>query len=260
MVNFSRTIYSQITFPQITFSKLMTALLAFVLFMPLWAEATANKTPHQTVEATTTTVLKVISDGKSYFDKEPDRFYGEVRSVLDPIVDFDGFSRSVMGRYGGPQYFRSLKTPEEKKRYVEQVKRFSDTFKNGLVRTYGKGLLAFDGQKIEVVAPREGDIARIKQGAAVDVTQLIYGSADAPYVIKYKMRLDKKSSEWKLRNVTIEDINVGQVYRSQFESAVKKYKGDIDKVIDTWTVEPQEFSKEAFKKKKEQTQPEAKHE
>jgi phospholipid transport system substrate-binding protein len=240
-------------------SRTFTLVLAVVLASPLWAD-NAGKTPHQVVEATTQTVLKVISDGKQYFDKDPDRFYGEVRGVLDPIVDFDGFSRSVMGRYGGPQYSRGLKTPEEKKRYIDQVKRFSDTFKNGLVRTYGKGLLTFEGQKIDVVPPRQGDIDRVKKGAAVDVTQLIHGSADAPYVVRYKMRLDTRTKEWKLRNVTIEDINVGQVYRSQFESAAKKYNGDLDKVIETWTVEPQEFSKESFKKQKEKadnTKPES---
>jgi len=231
-------------------SRRFTLLLALVA-MPLWAQDSAVKTPFQVVEATTQTVLKVIQDGKGYFDKEPDRFYREVEGVLGPIVDFDGFSRSVMGRYGGPQYFRGLKTPEEKKHYSEQVKRFSDTFKNGLVRTYGKGLLTFEGQKIEVVPPRQGDIDRVKKGTPVDVTQLIHGSADAPYVVRYKMRPDGKTKEWKLRNVTIEDINVGQVYRSQFESAAKKYNGDLDKVIDTWTVEPQEFSKESFKKQKD---------
>lgn len=233
-----------------TISRTFALLLALVLAMPLWA-ADGGKTPHQVVEATTQAVLKVITDGKQYFDKDPDRFYREVEAVLGPIVDFDGFSRSVMGRYGGPQYFRGLKTAEEKKQYVDQVKRFSDTFKNGLVRTYGKGLLTFEGQKIEVMPPRQGDIDRIKKGAAVDVTQLIHGSADKPYVVRYKMRLDKKANEWKLRNVTIEDINVGQVYRSQFESAATKNSGDIDKVIAGWTVEPQEFSKESFKKQKE---------
>jgi len=232
-------------------SRVFTLMLACLLALPLWAQASAGKTPHQTVEATTSSVLKVIADGKAYFDKEPERFYQEVQQVLDPIVDFDGFSRSVMGRYGGPQYYRSLKTPEEKKHYVDQIKRFSDTFKTGLVRTYGKGLLTFEGQRIEVVPPREGDIARAQKGDAVDVVQLIHGSSDTPYTVRYKMRLDTKTQEWKLRNVTIEDINVGQVYRSQFESAVKKYKGDIDKVIETWTVEPQEFSRESFKKQKD---------
>lgn len=234
-----------------TFAPLLALALALVsAAAPLWA-ADAGKTPHQVVEATTQSMLKVITDGKEYFEKDPDRFYREVEGVLGPIVDFDGFSRSVMGRYGGPQYFRSLKTPEDKKRYVDQVKRFSDTFKNGLVRTYGKGLLTFEGQKIEVVPPRQGDVDRIKRGAAVDVTQLIHGSAESPYVVRYKMRQDRKTKEWKLRNVTIEDINVGQVYRSQFESAASKYDGNLDKVIDGWTVEPQEFSKEAFKKQKD---------
>jgi len=51
------------------------------------------------------------------------------------------------------------------------------------------------------------------------------------------MRRDKKG-QWKLRNVTIEAINLGKVYQSQFYSAVKQYNGDIDQVIDNWTVDP----------------------
>ena len=54
---------------------------------------------------------------------------------------------------------------------------------------------------------------------------------------KYKMRKNRAGA-WKLRNVTIEAINLGKVYQSQFSSAAKQYKGDIDAVIDNWTVDP----------------------
>ena len=59
-------------------------------------------------------------------------------------------------------------------------------------------------------------------------------------MVKFKMRLDKHQ-QWKLRNVTIESINIGKVYRSQFEAAMKKHDGDVDKVIDTWLVTPQDI-------------------
>ena len=38
--------------------------------------------------------------------------------------------------------------------------------------------------------------------------------------------------------MTIEAVNLGKVYQSQFYSAAKQYKGDIDKVIDNWSVDP----------------------
>jgi phospholipid transport system substrate-binding protein len=47
-----------------------------------------------------------------------------------------------------------------------------------------------------------------------------------------------RQGEWKLRNVTIEAINLGVIYQSQFASAAAQYNGDIDRVIDFWSVDP----------------------
>jgi phospholipid transport system substrate-binding protein len=48
-----------------------------------------------------------------------------------------------------------------------------------------------------------------------------------------------RAGEWKLNNVVIEGINLGQTYRSQFASAADQNRGDLDKVIANWKVEPQ---------------------
>ena len=40
--------------------------------------------------------------------------------------------------------------------------------------------------------------------------------------------------EWKVRNVQLQSINLGKVYRNQFASAAKQYDADIDKVIANW--------------------------
>jgi phospholipid transport system substrate-binding protein len=47
------------------------------------------------------------------------------------------------------------------------------------------------------------------------------------------------AGEWKVSNVIIEGINLGQTYRSQFASAADQNRGDVDKVIAGWKVEPQ---------------------
>ena len=103
-----------------------------------------------------------------------------------------------------------------------------------MVETYAKGLLKFDGQKIETLPPRKGDDVA---SGNVAVLQNIYGAADKPYVIQYTMK--KREGVWKLQNVIIEGINLGQTYRSQFASAADQYHGDLDKVIANWRVEPQ---------------------
>jgi phospholipid transport system substrate-binding protein len=188
-------------------------------------------------------MLVLIEDGKAYFDKDPDRFYGEVELLLNPIVDFKTFARSVMGRYGSKRYYTQL-DDAGKKAYREQFGRFVDTFKSGLIQTYGKGLLALDGNKMELQPANAADLQAIAEGKSVEVVQLYHtSSAEQPYVIRYKMRPSRDKSTWQLRNVTIESINIGQVYRSQFEAAMQKYNEDIALVVDNWTVQSDSFEK-----------------
>ena len=187
----------------------------------------------QVIEQTTQRVMSIITEARGYFDKDPNRFYGEIDKVLEDVVDFDGFARGVMGKYASKQMYMSLRTKDEKKHFIASMRRFSDTFKDGLVHTYAKGLLAFSGNRIEILPVAE----KSPSGHSVTVVQNIYGEAEKPYVVQYKMRRDR-DGKWKLRNVTIEAINLGKVYRSQFASAAKQYNGDIDKVIDNWSVDP----------------------
>lgn len=213
----------------------MMVMVLSVTVLNAWLPASAFAeeaiSAHQTVEVVTKRVLSLINEANSYIDKEPERFYRELEVVLDEVVDFDSFSRGVMGPYASKKYYMQL-SAEQKKAFRGQVKRFSDTFKKGLVETYAKGLLAFGSTRFEVVGEDQAD-----QDDSVTVLQKIYGEADKPYEVLYKMRLNAKG-EWKLRNVTIEAVNLGKVYQGQFLSAVKQYEGDIDKVIDNWSIKP----------------------
>lgn len=191
--------------------------------------------PYQIVQRTTEQVIAIIGDGKAYYDKDPARFNRQVETVMDKVVDFESFARGVMGPYAGAQRYQALKTEQEKTEFRARVQRFSETFKHGLVETYAKGLLKFDGQRIETLPPRKGDDVA---SGNVSVLQNIYGSADKPYVVQYSMRRNR-DGVWKLQNVIIEGINLGQTYRSQFAAAADRHRGDLDQVIATWRVEPQ---------------------
>lgn len=215
---------------------MLIAALALVAG-PLWAAQakapTAPVTARDVVVQTTHRVMTIISKAQKYFDKDPERFYRQIRKVLDDVVDFDSFARGVMGKYASREMYMSLHTKAEKRAFVARMRRFSDTFREALVRTYAKGLLAFNGNRIEILPETEKEVP----GKSVTIVQRIYGDAEKPYVVHYKMRRNHEG-QWKLRNVTIEAINLGKVYQSQFASAAKLYHGDIDKVIDNWTVDP----------------------
>jgi phospholipid transport system substrate-binding protein len=44
----------------------------------------------------------------------------------------------------------------------------------------------------------------------------------------------EKSGDWKLINVVLNGVNLGQSFIGQFKASLKKYNGDIDKVIANW--------------------------
>jgi phospholipid transport system substrate-binding protein len=68
----------------------------------------------------------------------------------------------------------------------------------------------------------------------LSLRQLIYADRRDPYVVMYQMGREK-SGEWKLNNVIIESVNLGEVYRDQFLASAREQDGDLDKVIANWT-------------------------
>jgi phospholipid transport system substrate-binding protein len=186
-------------------------------------------TAHELVRNTTREVMAVVKEAQAYAETDPERYYAKVQDILDPVIDFRWFARGVMGPYASSERYRSL-DESGRARLRDQLDRFTEVMRVGLVRTYSKGLLAYGGSRIEVPKP-EGEAA---EGSVVTVRQLIYSDEVEPYVLLYQMGRDK-SGQWKLRNVIIESVNLGEIYRNQFEAAAREYNGDLDAVIANWT-------------------------
>jgi len=213
--------------PRVYISRL-TGL--YLLIFSAWAQcAAAEVPPYAVVQDTTQRVMAVVVAANDYVDQDPDRYYQEIQDILDPVIDFRGFARSVMGPYASSERYRSL-DEEGRARLRAQLDRFTQVMRTGLVRTYGKGLLAFGGSRIEVVQPPGSESGESR----VSVSQLIYSEEVEPYVVMYQMGRNK-SGNWKLRNVIIESVNLGEIYRNQFQAAARKHGGDLDSVIDNWT-------------------------
>ncbi len=197
--------------------------------LALAARAENLSPPYEVVESTTQQVMATVAEAQDYVDEEPERYYDALQGVLDPVIDFRGFARSVMGPYASSERYRSL-DEAGREQLRDQLDRFTAVMRTGLVRTYGKGLLAFGGSRIEVVQTPPEDAGKSR----VSVRQLIYSDEPEPYVVLYQMGRNK-AGEWKLRNVIIESVNLGEIYRNQFQAAARKHNGDLDAVIATWS-------------------------
>ncbi|CAK9891092.1 MULTISPECIES: MlaC/ttg2D family ABC transporter substrate-binding protein [Pseudomonas] len=197
-------------------SILRRGLLVLLAALPLMASAAALS-PKQVIEKTTTQLLADLKANKEQYKANPSAFYDALNANLGPVVDADGISKSIMT----VKYSR--------KASPEQMQRFQENFKRSLMQFYGNALLEYNNQGISVGnAKQDGD-----DRASVDMT--VKGNNGAVYPVQYT--LTKLDGEWKVRNVIVNGINIGKLFRDQFADAMSRNGNNLDKTIDGWAGE-----------------------
>ena len=209
----------------------------------LWLLASLNSTQvtaqdhtaYVLVQETTVRVMEVVADAQEYAEADPERYYRQIQDLLDPLIDFRGFARKVMGPYASSERYRSL-DESGRQQLRDQLDRFTGVMRGSLVRTYSKGLLAFEGSKIELSPPKTSEAPSGEKvgNSLLSVRQLIYADRKRPYEVMYQMG-EEKAGDWKLRNVIIENVNLGEIYRDQFLTSAREHSGNLNAVIDSWT-------------------------
>ena len=196
-------------------SILRRGLLVLLAAFPLMAMAAQS--PHDVVQSTTTELLGELKANKEQYKSNPQAFYDTLDRILAPVVDADGISRSIMT----VKYSRKA-TPE-------QMQRFQENFKRSLFQFYGNALLEYNNQGIVV------DPAKADDGKRASVGMKVTGNNGAVYPVQYT--LENLGGEWKVRNVIVNGINIGKLFRDQFADAMQRNGNDLDKTIDGWAGE-----------------------
>ncbi|MDQ0125652.1 phospholipid transport system substrate-binding protein [Pseudomonas lini] len=198
-------------------STLRRGLLILLAALPLMANAVAAPSAHELIQDTTTRLLADLAANKEKYKQSPKDFYDALNGIVGPVVDADGISRSIMT----VKYSRKA-TPE-------QMQRFQENFKRSLMQFYGNALLEYNNQGI-TVSP-----AKDESGTRTSVDMQVKGSSGSIYPVSYT--LEKINGEWKVRNVIINGINIGKLFRDQFTDAMQRNGNDLDKTIDNWAGE-----------------------
>ncbi|PAU51723.1 phospholipid-binding protein MlaC [Pseudomonas sp. PICF141] len=215
-------------------SILRRGLLVILAAFPLMANAVAAQSAHELVQDTTNRLLADLAANKEKYKQDPQDFYTALNTIVGPVVDAEGISKSIMT----VKYSRKA-TPEQMQRFVEN-------FKRGLFQFYGNALLEYDNQGIVV------DPAKEESGDRTSVGMTVKGSNGAIYPVSYT--LEKINGEWKLRNVIINGINIGKLFRDQFADAMQRNGNDLDKTIDGWAGEVAKAKEVTEKSTENQTQ------
>ena len=186
----------------------------------------SQRGPAEVISDVTAQVMTVVAEANKYFDEDPDRYYREIDDALAELVDWRGFATAVMGEY----YSRGRSMDQAGRANLKRQRDdFATTLREGLIRSYAKGLLAFGGARMEV----QGVEASPQSARVASVTQLVYGEAERVYTIRYQMG-QYKDGAWRLRNLIIETINLGEIYRNQFSALARDADEDLDSVIAQW--------------------------
>lgn len=181
----------------------MIPVLVVGLAAALPAAGADTPGPEALVKQTTHDVLEVLEKHKEEIHSDPTKVAGYVRDLVIPHFDFALMSRFVLAR--------AWQSASE-----DQRKAFTKEFKQLLIRTYGKSLAEYSGQKVNF-PPMQSDPSRGRVTVPTEVEQ-----QDGPTIpIDYSL-YKTDSGEWKVFDVVIDGVSLVQNYRSSFASKIDR--------------------------------------
>ncbi|MEC7120436.1 MAG: ABC transporter substrate-binding protein [Pseudomonadota bacterium] len=193
-----------------TRSTTVVAVTLATLFSASSVMAAVEPAPVFVKRISDTLIERLVKERPAY-QKNPAVLNAIVKENIEPYVDFEGFARGVMGRY-----YRQA-TPAQRTA-------FEKTFRDSLIRTYARGLAAFNNESYTLrpfVAGNDSSRASV----AMDF------KTDQGTTIPINYQLIQSGNTWKVRNVQLNGIDIGLTFRNQFASTVSSNRGDLDAAI-----------------------------
>jgi phospholipid transport system substrate-binding protein len=183
---------------------------AVLCLLPLAGVAhTEQQTPHEIIEFASSSMAEQLDGRRNYYEMNLDELYRLIDDLLLPHFDTRYAGRLVLGTH--------WKTASS-----DQRNEFIDAFYKFLMRSYAKGVLQFDQDRIEIV-PLEGELEGKR--AVVKTEMRLDDGTMVP--VNYSLR--KSSSGWRVYDVRIEGISYVQNYRNQFNAEIRA--NGVDSVI-----------------------------
>lgn len=203
------------------------ALVAGMLVSSLALAAPTAKDAEQLIVDSSNQINAIVKEATPYIESDPERYYAQIATVLDPIVDFTTFARGVMGYTASERYIKSL-PPDQQEAARSYVPQFRDVLHHTLMKSYGKIFYNYAGSTFTIKsAELQGG-----KGDRASVVQKVVDPQSNQYALQYT--LNAAGGSWKIQNVIVDGVNMGQSYRAQFEAALDKYKGSVPEVIKHW--------------------------
>ena len=189
----------------------LLGLVALLVASAAWARP-VGKDASDLVKQTTEKMLAALRDQQQMIREHPEKVYDLVSEIVLPHFDFQYMARSVLGKYW------NRASPQQQQRFTEE-------FRNLLVRTYASSLSEYSGQKVNFLPLRPGE-----QVDEVTVRTEIQQKAGFPVPVDYELKYQDEAKQWKVVGVTIDGLNLVLNYRTSFGNEIRQ-KG-LDSTIE----------------------------
>ncbi len=180
----------------------MKKLLSMMFFIPLlsWAVSVHAGAPLEAVKANVKDALEILRDPKLSADSAKEMKKEKLRSVYSNMFNEEQFSRRALARN-----WSRLNEPQQRE--------FTRLFRQVLEKSYMDKILAYTNE--EILFDRE---TMLSENQAEVFTRIKTPSREIP--ISYRLVLE--NHDWKVYDVTVENVSLVQNYRSQFNAILAK--------------------------------------
>ena len=194
--------------------RLFSSKILFVIFLS--QNLFADKIPelHEYIDSNAQYFLTVIKEEGSNYDDNPEEFKERLKNIWEPMVDVKVVSRLILS-----SKIYSSATENQKKLFEERTKKL-------LLDTYVSTLLEFDNYQIVT----DENIKVNKKTFEVSVNFFSDSNSFVTKLTVYKNSL----GQYRIVNIIVDGINLGLIFRNQFQDAYLENNSDLDIAIESW--------------------------
>jgi len=182
--------------------SLLSVLLLLPCLLAAGTAAAVSDSPEALVHSTSERMLSELQASKAVLKEHPEKLYSLVSEIVLPHFDFEIMAQSVLGKY----WHRA--TPAQRERFVKE-------FRFLLVRTYASSLADYSDQKV-IYRPMRPSADPDQATVRTEIAQ----KSGFPVPVDYD--LERQGSDWKVVNVTIDNLNLVSNYRSSFGVEIRQ--------------------------------------
>jgi phospholipid transport system substrate-binding protein len=177
--------------------------LVILLLISLMPTVNASSNATEQVLAVNQRIIQSLQANKARYQANPDQLYTLVKQDLLPFIDFQAFSKLILGIH--------WKTARP-----AQQQRFIQVFQNMLMSTYTNSLLAFSESTLTI----SREVAGSKAGYSK--VYGIFANAKGQKGAQVIFEMRQQGNHWKAYNITVNAFSLVQNFRSSFAREINQ--------------------------------------